>query len=383
MRRRVARRLALVLAILAAAVAAAWLALDPLVTWRTRKILHGMKGMRGTFADVEVSPLALAYTIDGLRLDKVGPDGRRVPYLSIERARFGLDWRELLRGHVVAKVDLLAPELTLVASQSESERRGAEETPEAGWGIERLAPFRLDRVQAREGVIRWVDAREPERPRLSLHGVEATLENFATRKALAKDEPTVLAVRGTLQRTGKVSVFATADPLAKQLTFAGQGRIEGLAVTDLGELVAAKTGLKPEAGTLDLSVRFRAVAGNLSGGVRPVLSNASTKPAHPGLGPALKSLVADAALEIFGDDVPGRDAVATTIPIQGTVDDPKAQPVPTILGVLRNAFVRGLTDGLGGLPPPTAKKKESVPEQARRALSPSRGPPRAQPTRSR
>src|SRR5512139_762603 len=127
MRRRVARRLALALAIVAAVVAAAWLALDPLVTWRTRRILAEMKGMRGTFADVEVRPLALSYTIDGLRLDKAGPDGRRVPYLSIQRARFGLDWRELVRGHVVAKVDLLAPELTLVSSPSESERRGAEE----------------------------------------------------------------------------------------------------------------------------------------------------------------------------------------------------------------------------------------------------------------
>ena len=43
-------------------------------------------------------------------------------------------------------------------------------------------------------------------------------------------------------------------------------------------------------------------------------------------------------------------------------------------------FVRGLADSVAGLPPPQAKKKEGVLEQARRALSPGRGKqPRAQP----
>ena len=35
----------------------------------------------------------------------------------------------------------------------------------------------------------------------------------------------MLAARGALQRKGRVQVFATADPLAKELTFAGQGRV--------------------------------------------------------------------------------------------------------------------------------------------------------------
>ena len=194
----------------------------------------------------------------------------------------------------------------------------------------------------------------------------------------------MLAARGTLQRTGAISVFVTADPLAKRLTFAGQGRVDGLHLAELADIVGEKSGIEPEAGVLDLSLRFRAEDGALSGGVRPIVKNASTRAKEGGgLGDQLKSVLADASLEIFGDDVPGRDAVATTIPIRGSVDDPRAQLVPTVLGVLRNAFVRGLADSLRGLPPPTAKEKESVPEQARRALSPDRGPPRAQPSGNR
>jgi hypothetical protein len=237
----------------------------------------------------------------------------------------------------------------------------------------------VDRAQVKDGEILFIDAREPERPRLWFHGIEATLENFATRPALARGEPTVLAARGVLQRTGRVSAFATADPLAKQLTFAGQGRVEGLQLAELGGLLASKGGIAPDKGVLDLSVRFQAADGRLTGGLRPILKDAGTRAAEPGLRAKIVSALADASLKIFEDDVPGREAVATTIPIVGRVDDPDLQLVPTILGVIRNAFVRGLADSLAGLPPPKAETREGVLEQARRALSRERGQPKAQP----
>jgi hypothetical protein len=125
-------------------------------------------------------------------------------------------------------------------------------------------------------------------------------------------------------------------------------------------------------------MRFQSDDGRLSGGVRPVLNNPSTEPVKPGLGPKLKALLADATLNIFKDDVPGRHAVATTIPIEGRLDSPDLQLVPTILGVVRNAFVRGVSDSLHGLPPPKAKERQSTLEQARSTLGGGR-PPRAQP----
>lgn len=380
MPRRIPRSL-VVLAVVVVLLVAARLALDPLATWRTRRMLAGLDGMRGTFADVDVRLVDLSYAIRDLRIEKVSGGGAALPFFEVARARFGLHWRELLNGDVVARVDLDAPKLNVVEAKGEQGAGGQEieEAPKVGRRLRDLAPFRIDRAQVKDGEILFVDAREPERPRLWFHGIEATLENFATRPALAKGEPTVLAARGTVQRTGRVSVFATANPLAKELTFAGQGRVEGLKLVELGELLRAKTGIVPDKGVLDLSLRFQAVNGAISGGLRPILKDAGTRPAKPGLRAKIESGLLDAGLSIFSDDVPGRDAVATTIPLSGSVRDPEAQPIPTIMGILRNAFVRGLADSLAGLPPPKAKEREGVLEQARRAFSTGRGPPRAQP----
>jgi hypothetical protein len=382
MRRRT-RRLAVVLALLALVVVAARLALDPLATWRTRRALEAVEDMRGSFAEVDVRVRDLSYAITDLRLEKVGAGGARLPFFRVDRARFGLQWRELLRGDVVARVDLDRPRLNVVQrekpeGETPDDVQQVEESPKIGRALERLAPFLVNRAQVRDGEILIVDASEPERPRLGIHSIELTLENFASRPALSKGEPTVLAARGVLQRSGKASLFATADPLAKALTFAGQAKLEGLRLAELQGLVGAKSGIEPDQGVLDLAVRFQAEDGRITGGVRPVLKNAGTRPADPGLGARLKSFLADAALEIFSDEVPGREAVATTIPIVGSVTSPEVQAVPTIIGILRNAFVEGLTSSLRGLPPPKAEEREGVLKQARRGLSRGKQP-RAQP----
>ena len=53
--------------------------------------------------------------------------------------------------------------------------------------------------------------------------------------------------------------------------------------------------------------------------------------------------------------------------------------MPTVLGVIRNAFVVGLTEGFSNLPPREAEKKENPVKQAWDALTDDKGPPEAQP----
>lgn len=380
-RRRWPRRLAIGLAAVVFLGVALHLALDPLLTWRTRVVMNGMQGYRGRFNDVHVSLKDLSYRIDDLRLEKLSAGGTALPYLEVGRAEVGLYWKELLHGHVVGAIRLERPKLNLVAAKAKSEQQG-EKSEEAGIRLTRLAPIRVDRFEVQGGEVLFVDRTSEKSARLWLHGIEATIENFATRPALARGEPTVLAVRGTLQRTGKVSIFATSDPLAKKVTFAGQAALTGLQFEELGELLSAKAGLSPTKGVLDIEARFVARDGEITGGVRPILKGGSVQAADSGLGPKLKALVADASLEIFADDVKGRKAVATTIPIKGSVDAPQVQTVPTILGIVRNAFVAAVSGSMQGLPPPTAKEKQGVLEQAHRALSKDRGQPRAQPTRA-
>jgi hypothetical protein len=164
------------------------------------------------------------------------------------------------------------------------------------------------------------------------------------------------------------------------LTFAGQVRLQDLKLKELYEYVALKAGVQIPKGTFDLFAEFTCKRGVLTGGIKPVLKNAEITAAEPGLGAKIKAALIDTAVDIFSDRVPGRNAVATIIPIHGDLHKPDFQLWPTILAVVRNAFVEGLSASLSNLPPPQAEKNEGILRQARRTLSKGKHPPvKAQP----
>ena len=109
---------------------------------------------------------------------------------------------------------------------------------------------------------------------------------------------------------------------------------------------------------------FDAHDGRIAGGVKPVLKHVRVKPAKGGIGPKLKAWIADTGLKLLSDRVPGRDATAALVPLQGSVSGPKPELWPTIWGVLRNAFVVGLEAGFAGLP--AGENAKHVTPQARR-----------------
>jgi hypothetical protein len=180
-------------------------------------------------------------------------------------------------------------------------------------------------------------------------------------------------------KSGDMNLFVTADPFASPLAFGGRFELVGLRVDELYDFVAPKTQLHAPEGTLDLFAEFTAKKGRIHGGVKPVMKNVEVRAAEPGVWTKIKAWFADSAVEIASDRVPGRDAVATVVPIEGDVTSPDLQLWPTVLGVIRNAFVEGIASGFAHLPPPKAEKKQGVVEQAKDALDEDKGPPKAQP----
>jgi hypothetical protein len=357
--RRPLRRAAIALAALALALLAARVWLDRWVTARARGAVEALPGMRGRFADAEVRVRDLSYTLRDLRLEKHGASARTV--LAVPRIRIRFAARPLLAGRLVVELELESPRLEVTQLRargpepSPGKPQELRETPRVGRGVARLPPLLVERAEVRDGELRYVLAADERSPTVRLHHIELTVENLATRRARARDAPVVLAGSATLQRSGAVSVFATADPHARRPTFAGRARLDGLRFEELGDLVAG-SGVEPDRGVLAMAIRFAADEGRVSGAVRPSVEGGGTRAADPGLVDGIKSALADASLDVFGDPAMERAGV-TTIPIVGVVKDPDARPLPVVIGLLRNAFVQGLTSALRGPPPAGVRER--------------------------
>jgi len=255
----------------------------------------------------------------------------------------------------------------------------SDETIDLGPVLRKLTPLEVDHIDVLDGQVAFIDTSRRERPEIWLHDLELSVENLTTRVHLTEGLPVLLTASATVANGGTMSMFVTVDPFEEGLTFSGRVALLGLRTADLYRFIEPATNLQAPEGSVDMFIEFDCRNGELTGGVKPVLKNVKIRPDEKGPFTVLKAWVADAAVKLVSDRVPGRNAVTTVVPIRGTLNGPDVQIWPAIFGVMRNAFVQGLTSGFAYLPPPTAASKEGVVTQGVKALTGSE-PPKAQPT---
>ena len=283
---------------------------------------------------------------------------------------------------VVSTIKLVQPEIRILhaapppedsASAQEKKKPPAQpsEVVDLNDLLHKITPLEVDHIDILDGQVAFVDTSRQERPELWMHELQLSVENLTNRVRLTEGRPVLLTASATLARSGAVSILITADPFEKGLTFSGRAAIVGLETAELYRFIEPATKLQAPEGTIDIFVEFDCRNGQLTGGIKPVLKNVKVRPSDKGFLSALKAWVADVAVKLFSDRVRDRNAVATVLPIKGTLTGPDVQLWPAIFGVLRNAFVEGLTSGYAYLPPKSSEKTGEAPPAPGNQTSPS------------
>ena len=382
-----ARALLITLIVVAAVVVIIRVLLDPIATHYTRKALADAEGVRGDLQGVHVTVFPPGYQVRRLKIIEHPRGDWKHPLFYAEEIRVAVDWRALLHRRIAARVRIDEPKIVLnkrSEEQVEKVKEKAKEKAKAGVpdlnaALGKVMPAQVTRIEVRKGELLYRDLNAPRQPEIWIHGLEMAVENVTTRPELAHGRPATVSGLARLGRSGDLTFFVSADPFHHNPDFAGQAAVRGWKVAELYDLVQPATKLQTPEGTLDLFVEFRSTNGLITGGVKPVLKNVKVRPTEEGLDNKLKAWVADTGLHLFSDRVPDRNAVVTVIPNKGRIEDPNVQVWPTVLGVIRNAFVEGITSGFAHLPPPTAQKEQGKLEQTKNALKKDKGPPKAQP----
>jgi hypothetical protein len=356
------------------------LVLDPIAAHALRTGMSRMNGLRGDFDRVHVTLFGPGCTITQLALIQDPGGNWKSPVFYADRIHVGVDWRRLIHGQVVASARIVEPKIVVLDEPTpERPKEPHKHAPDLSAQLQALTPLRISRVEIVGGELLFRDVTAPRHPELWVHDLDLAAENLPTREALASGRPVTLSATGVVGRSGQLSLFASADPFASPLAFAGRFELRGFRVAELYAFIEPKTKLHAPKGTLDLFAEFSAKGGLLNGGVKPVLKNVAVRPAEPGAWDKVKAWLADKAVKTASDRVPDRNALATVVPLEGRLTDPDIQLWPAILGVVRNAFVQGFVSGFANLPPEKADEHQGVLEQARTALQKDKGPPKAQP----
>lgn len=348
------RRTAAGLLIVIVVLVALRLALPYLVKDYLNRHMDRMGDYHGQVTDVGIALWRGAYTLDGLRVDKV--TGKLpVPLFAAAHTDISLRWNALLHGRIRGKVVFDRAALNFVDGKGDADQQVGEGV---NWRVQlqKLMPMRLDEVTVHDSTVTFHNFVSQPPVDLKMTDVEGTVSNLSN--ADRRQGRRVATMQATAKVLGDAPLQTSAsfDPLEKRGDFKLDLRITGIQLTQLNDLARAYAKLDFAGGSGDFVMQLEANQGLLQGYAKPLLHGVKifswkqdVEQEHQNPLRVAWQAVAQVVTSVFKNQE--QDQFATRIPISGRIDDKHLGTWDAVVGVLRNAFVKAYTPQLEHLQP--------------------------------
>lgn len=293
----------------------------------------------GQIGDVNVHLWRGAYTVHDVEIVKT-TGLVPVPFFEGKRIDFSLDWGALLHGEARGKIVLDQPRVNFVDGSSPEETQTGANQPWLSI-IHDLYPFRIDRAVVRQGELAFRAFHTDPPVDVRLTDLSAAVTNLTNVED--KLDPLIATVRarGSAMESGRFEFEMSLDPQSHRPNFKLAARLLGLDVTELTSLTRAYGGFEFSQGRFDLVVEADVKDGFLQGYAKPlfidakVLSESDLESGNP-VEVLWEGLIGVTG-EVFQNQK--RDQFATSITLEGELDDPRTSLLEIVGNVLRNAFI--------------------------------------------
>lgn len=341
--------------LLAVALIAGRLYLPIWLTDYVNKTLNTIPGYRGGVASIDVHLYRGAYTIHGLKLNKLNA-GIPVPFLAIGTTDLSLQWGALFNGRIVSDVHLYGPTVNFAKGKSGTEQTGKE----TNWNdpIKKLMPIDINVVEIKGGKITYQDFSSKPPVDIYINNLSGTLNELRNTNHANAALPSSMDFTGDSIGGGKLGLKGRLNVLTPEVDMDIDGKLEGAELKAFNSFSNAYAGLDFKKGSMDIYTELAVKGGRVDGYVKPIVRNLSVDKIPEGTNPfqVAWATAASFLLEVFSNQT--NDQFATKVPLTGSLDSIETKFWPTLGGIFRNAFVEAFTKGTDGDIEFNAKKGE-------------------------
>lgn len=324
------------------ALVAVRLALPYAVKWYlNNRVLNHMEAYRGHVDDVDLSLWRGAYTIQGLKIVKIGTR-LEAPFVDVEEMDLSVQWKALFDGAIVGEVECRHPSVHFAFSDSEeASQTGTEED----WVevVKSLMPIRINRFAMIDGRVALTNVLAKPSTDLPLEGFNLEIRNIQN-VAVGKDDalPSSVTASGFApDYGGRLSFTADANLLKNIPDFDYNMRFENVELTSLNPLAMYYSGMDFEKGIVSVYSEMAMQNGAFEGYIKPLVKDMRIfgwrEKGRP-LGQWFREFFSEGIQEIFENQK--KQQFATRVPISGELSKVKTDIWLTIVNAFKNAYIR-------------------------------------------
>ena len=311
------------------------------------KKLMALPAYDGHVDDIDLALWRGAYRINRIRIVKTGSK-EPTPFFDGERIDFSIEWLSLLKGSLVSECEMWRPKVNLVQAESEQESQLGKEVNWAD-GLERLFPFRFNTIQVMDGTVTFRAPGIRTQDALEATHVDGAITNMTN--VVESGKATFAGFQATAEMldTGTARLDGSANPLAATPTFDVNITVKNVQLPKVNPWLRQYIKADAESGNFELYTELAAADGKFKGYAKPIMRNVNIYSSEEQEENPLKRLwegLVEFAAEIFEDQDSGQ--VAARIPFSGTIKNPDAGILETVVSVMRNAFVSAFARSLEG-----------------------------------
>ena len=304
--------------------------------------LAKIPGYYGHIDDLNLALIRGAYQIEKLDLQKVDSVSQdRTPFISATLIDISVEWRALFKGSIVGEVEATEPRLRFTKGKAEPEDVQAD-TASLAQVFDDFMPLKLNRVALINGRLEYVDAGSAPPLDMALTDLNAEALNLSSVIDKAEVLPSTITATAHVYG-GALDLKMGLDALSEQTTFDLDLKVEGIDLTKVNDFFQAYANFDVNKGNMSVYTELATREGAFTGYVKPVIKDLDVLGKEDREDNFFRKLwegfVGTAGVLLNN---PNKKQVATKVPLEGRLDDPKVGSWVAISRVLANAFVKAL-----------------------------------------
>lgn len=325
-----------------------WLLLPTLIENKINSELADIDGYRGSITNVDLNLLQGAYAVDSLVIDKIDGDDR-YPFVAVDQINLSMDWGALFKGRIVGDVELLSPNVHLMAETLVTEEQYGDDVD---WRkhFQEMMPIQVNSFTVRDGNVHYMDMGTEPVVDLPVSNLDLEILNISNVENSDEDLPSRIRMTAVSIGGGEVNLEADAnfftDIPDMDLVF----EFENVNLPDLNDFFEAYLAIDVEEGEFSLYSEFAVDDGNIEGYLQPVILNLTVldlEDEDHDIFSAAWEVIVEGVTQVFRNQP--EDQLATRAPISGQIESPEAGIYTTIWNIFRNAFIEAFEQTVEGI----------------------------------
>ena len=306
------------------------------------KSLAEMDGYYGHVEDIDIALIRGAYQLDSIYINKVDSvTNKQTPFFSAAEVDLSIEWKALFKGSLVGEFVFERPRIDFTKDKVEPKDVRDDSTSFKNLK-EDFMPLQVNRCEINDGEIRYRDEFSKPKVDIKLTQLYATALNLRNSYDSSALLPATITANAKIYE-GNLDFSMKLNPLAEEPTFDMNADLRNTNLVLLNEFFQAYAKVDVNKGHFGMYTEVAAKEGAFKGYVKPVIKDLDVlgkEDRDDNIFRKMWEAIAGFAGEVFENQP--KDQVATKIPFEGRLDNPKADVWETVINVLENAFIRAI-----------------------------------------